>query len=118
LLRIIATTEMAMESGKWKGKEVPCSKAKERKAQGRVKPKKERSGHHGEEHGNCYRCRARGHWSHESNSPNNLLTFTNRARIQGNVNMSLTSLLSLKLCLRSTATKLLALVVEMSKWRQ
>jgi uncharacterized protein YecT (DUF1311 family) len=48
--------------GKWKGKRGALFKGKgKRKPKGKIGPEKERGDHIGEEQGECYRCRAKGH---------------------------------------------------------
>jgi len=60
--------------GKWKGKRSAMFKVKGKgKPKGKFDPKKERGGHNGEEQGDCYRCRAKWHWSRNCCTPKHLV---------------------------------------------
>jgi len=117
LLRVLATVVGAMERGSGRGGEVPCSKAKERESP-RVESdlRRKRVTTMGKSKGIAIDAEQNGISPVHAAPPNTLLTFTNRARTKGKVNMSPTSSLSLKLSLRSATTRLSAQVVETSKW--
>jgi hypothetical protein len=103
-------------NGKWKGKEVTCSKAKERKNP-RVgsNPRRKEVTIAGKSEANAIDAEQRGIGPVIATPPNTSLTFTNRARTKGKVNMSPTSSLSLKLSLKSTTTQP-SVQVEASRW--
>ena len=102
--------------GKWKGRRGAMFKGKGKgKPKGRVEPKKERGDHWRKSKANAIDAEQRDIGPVHAAPPNTLLTFTNRARTKGKVNMSLTSPLSLKLSLRRATTWMSAQVVETSK---
>jgi phosphoribosyl-AMP cyclohydrolase len=70
--------------GKWKGKSGALFKYKgKRKPKGRFEPEKERGDHNGEKQGECYRCGARGHWSHKCCTPKHLVDLYQQSKNKG-----------------------------------
>jgi len=117
LLRVLTIAVGDVERGSRRGKEVLCSKAKEKESL-RVEsdPRRTKVTIMGKSKVIVIDVEQKGIGPIHVAPPNTLLTFTNKARIKGKVNMSLTSPLSMKLGLRSTTTCLSAQMVEMSKW--
>jgi hypothetical protein len=101
LMRVLTTGTGAMERRSGRGKEVPCSKAKE-KGSLRVNSDSRRKEVTiaGKSRANAIDTEQRDIGPADAAPPNTSLTFTKKARIK--VNMSLTSSLSLKL--RSATT--------------
>jgi hypothetical protein len=101
LPRVLATRTRAVEKGNGRGKEVPCSKAKE-KGSPRVKsdPRRKEVTIAGKSRANAIDAEQRDIGPADVAPSNTSSTFTNRARIK--VNMSPTSSLNLKL--RSATT--------------
>jgi hypothetical protein len=116
LLRVLATTVGAVERGSGRGKEVPCSRAKERESPGvDPDPRREKVTMIRKSKVIAIDAEKRDIGPVHAAPPNILLTFTNRTKTKVKVNKSLTSPLSLKLNLRSAATYLLAQMVVTSK---
>jgi hypothetical protein len=103
LPRVLATGNGAVERESGRGKEVPCSKARE-KGSPRVNsnPRSKEVTIMGKSEANAIDAEQRDIGPADAAPPNTSLTFTYKARIRGKVNMSPTSSLSLKL--RSTTT--------------
>jgi hypothetical protein len=114
LLRVLATVVGAMERGNGRGKEMPCSRPKERESPGAdPDPRREKVTMMGKSKVIAIDAEQRDIGPIHAAPPNTLLTFTNRTKTKVKVNMSLTSPMSLKLNLRSATT---AQVVVTSKW--
>jgi hypothetical protein len=96
LPRVLATGNGAVGRGSGRGKEVPCSRARENES-ARVKsdPRRKEVTIAGKSRANAIDAEQRDTGPADAAPPNTSLTFTNRARIK--VNMSPTSSLSLKL---------------------
>jgi hypothetical protein len=105
LLRVLAIAKGVVERGSGRGKEVTCSKAMERESS-RVdsNPRRIEVTTVGKSEAIAIDAEQRGIGPVIATPPNTSLTFTNRAKIKGKVNMSPTSSLSLKLSLRGTTT--------------
>jgi hypothetical protein len=115
LLRVLAIGNGVVERESRRGKEVPCSKAKE-KGSPRVNPDPRRKEVTivGKSRANAIDAEQRDIGPVDAAPPNTSLTFTNKARIK--VNLSPTSSLSLKL--RSATTYLLAQMMKTSTWTE
>jgi hypothetical protein len=97
LLRGLTTGNGVGERGNGRGKEAPCLKAREKRSpRVDLNPRRKEVTIVGKSRANAIDAEQRDIGPANAAPPNTLLTFTNRARIRGKVNMSPTSSLSLK----------------------
>jgi hypothetical protein len=68
--------------GKWMGKRGALFKGKG-KPRGKGETRKGKGEHSGEEQGDCYRCRAKGHWSRKCRTPKHLVDLYQQNKNKG-----------------------------------